>query len=178
VTASVASTFDTVGTRTANRQWYANRKPPSTDWRLGTLGVTAGTGPGSPLAGTADLASEPQFRDGLSPRRHSPYSQGDVQQDRMRLGGAPASRVVRAAFISSSAEDGGSGDPQYPGATVAVSPGALHRVLRAGREPALSVHPDPPPLVRTGTDELGPDGELLRVAMDGHAELRSELTTA
>jgi mannose-6-phosphate isomerase-like protein (cupin superfamily) len=82
---------------------------------------------------------------------------GNVREDRMRLRGAPASRLV------------GSGE------TVTVPPSAIHRVLHAGGEPAVTIHAYSPPLVRTGAYELGPDGELLRIAQDGNEELRSEL---
>jgi quercetin dioxygenase-like cupin family protein len=82
---------------------------------------------------------------------------GNVREDRMRLGGAPVSRLVAA------------------GETVTVPPSAIHRVLHAGDGPAVTIHAYSPPLVRTGAYELGPDGELLRVAMDGHEELRGEL---
>jgi quercetin dioxygenase-like cupin family protein len=77
---------------------------------------------------------------------------GNVREDRMRLGGEPLSRLVRA------------------GETVTVPPSAIHRVLHAGTGPAVTIH-------RTGAYELGPGGELLRIAQDGHAELRGELAT-
>jgi predicted metal-dependent enzyme (double-stranded beta helix superfamily) len=82
---------------------------------------------------------------------------GNVREDRMRLGGPPASRLVGA------------------GETVTVPPSAIHRVLHAGDGPAVTIHAYSPPLVRTGAYELGADGELLRVAMDGNEELRGEL---
>jgi quercetin dioxygenase-like cupin family protein len=85
---------------------------------------------------------------------------GHVREDRMRLGGAPVSRLVGA------------------GETVTVPPSAIHRVLHAGDGPAVTIHAYSPPLVRTGAYELGPDGELLRIAMDGHEELRGELAAA
>jgi quercetin dioxygenase-like cupin family protein len=82
---------------------------------------------------------------------------GHVREDRMRLGGDPTSRLVSA------------------GETVTVPPSAIHRVLHAGIGPAVTIHAYSPPLVRTGAYELGPGGELLRVAQDGNEELRREL---
>jgi quercetin dioxygenase-like cupin family protein len=82
---------------------------------------------------------------------------GRVREDRMRLGGEPASRLMRA------------------GETVTVPPSAIHRVLHAGSGPAVTIHAYSPPLVRTGAYELGPGGELLRIAQDGNEELRGEL---
>jgi quercetin dioxygenase-like cupin family protein len=82
---------------------------------------------------------------------------GQVREDRMRLVGAPASRLARA------------------GETVTVVPSAIHRVLHAGDGPAVTIHAYSPPLVRTGAYELSPSGELLRVAQDGNEELRGEL---
>ena len=85
---------------------------------------------------------------------------GNVREDRMRLGGEPLSRLVRA------------------GETVTVPPSAIHRVLHAGTGPAVTIHAYSPPLVRTGAYELGPGGELLRIPQDGHEELRGELAAA
>ncbi len=82
---------------------------------------------------------------------------GQVREDRMRLGGDALSRLVHA------------------GETVTVPPSAIHRVLHAGVGPAVTIHAYSPPLQRTGAYELGPGGELLRVAQDGHEELRGEL---
>ena len=83
---------------------------------------------------------------------------GNVCEDRMRLGAEPVRRHLG------------------PGDTVTVPASAIHRVLHEGSGPAVTLHAYSPPLVRTGAYELGPDGELLRVAMDGHEELRGELT--
>jgi len=80
---------------------------------------------------------------------------GQVREDRLRLGQAPRSRVL------------GSG-PVFTVPSVAI-----HRVLHAGTAPAVTLHAYSPPLIRTGADRIGPDGELERELLSGAAELHA-----
>lgn len=81
---------------------------------------------------------------------------GRVREDRLTLGGAPRSRELGA------------------GATFTVPPVAIHRVLHAGDQPAVTIHAYSPPLRRTGAYRVGPEGELERAAQPYQAELRAE----
>jgi quercetin dioxygenase-like cupin family protein len=81
---------------------------------------------------------------------------GRVREDRLTLEALPRSREIG------------------PGATFTVPPVAIHRVLHAGDEPAVTIHAYSPPLQRTGAYRLGPNGELEREALDFEAELRAE----
>jgi mannose-6-phosphate isomerase-like protein (cupin superfamily) len=81
---------------------------------------------------------------------------GRVREDRLTLGGAPRSRELSA------------------GATFTVPPVAIHRVLHAGDQPAVTIHAYSPPLRRTGAYRIGSDGELQREAQPYEAELRAQ----
>jgi quercetin dioxygenase-like cupin family protein len=81
---------------------------------------------------------------------------GRVREDRLTLGAWPRSRVLSA------------------GTTFAVAPGAIHRVLHTGHEPAVTIHAYSPPLRRTGAYRIGAGGELERESQDYQAELRAE----
>ena len=81
---------------------------------------------------------------------------GRVREDRLRLDGAPISREIE------------------PGTTFTLPPVAIHRVLHAGNQPAVTIHAYSPPLRRTGAYRVGDDGELERVSQPFEAELRSE----
>jgi quercetin dioxygenase-like cupin family protein len=82
---------------------------------------------------------------------------GQVREDRLTLEAIPRSRVLG------------------PGTTFTVPPVAIHRVLHAGDEPAVTIHAYSPPLRRTGAYRLGPNGELEREAVDYEEELRAEV---
>jgi mannose-6-phosphate isomerase-like protein (cupin superfamily) len=81
---------------------------------------------------------------------------GSVREDRLTLGSEPRSRELG------------------PGTTFTVPPVAIHRVLHAGRGPAVTIHAYSPPLRRTGVYRVGPHGELEREALDYQDELRAE----
>jgi mannose-6-phosphate isomerase-like protein (cupin superfamily) len=81
---------------------------------------------------------------------------GRVREDRLTLGSAPRSRELRA------------------GTTFIVPPVAIHRVLHAGEEPAVTIHAYSPPLRRIGAYRTGPDGELERETQPFEVELRAE----
>jgi hypothetical protein len=51
---------------------------------------------------------------------------------------------------------------------------AIHRVLHAGDQPAVTIHAYSPPLRRTGAYRIGSDGELQREAQPYEAELRAQ----
>jgi hypothetical protein len=55
-----------------------------------------------------------------------------------------------------------------------VPPVAIHRVLHAGEQPAVTIHAYSPPLSRTGAYTIGVDGELERESQPFEAELRAE----
>jgi quercetin dioxygenase-like cupin family protein len=79
---------------------------------------------------------------------------GQVREDRLRLGGAPESRLIG------------------PGETLVVPPVAIHRVLHAGDRPAVTIHAYSPPLRSTGAYRIGPAGELERASVSYEEELR------
>ncbi len=81
---------------------------------------------------------------------------GCVREERLRLGSAPAARVMG------------------PDSTFTVPAVAIHRVLHAGEGPAITIHAYSPPLTRTGTYHVGPTGELERSSRSGEEELRAE----
>jgi quercetin dioxygenase-like cupin family protein len=81
---------------------------------------------------------------------------GQVREERLRLGAAPEARVGE------------------PGTTLVVPPTAIHRVLHAGEGPAVTIHAYSPPLTRTGTYSVGPGGELERASLPYDEELRAE----
>ena len=81
--------------------------------------------------------------------------EGQVREERLRLGAAPSSRVIG------------------PGSTFLVPPSAIHRVLHAGSAPAVTIHAYSPPLRRTGAYWVGPGGELERTSQTFEQELRA-----
>jgi mannose-6-phosphate isomerase-like protein (cupin superfamily) len=85
---------------------------------------------------------------------------GSVREERLTLGGAPRGRELGA------------------GARFTVPPVAIHRVLHAGDEPAVTIHVYSPPLTRTGAYRVGPDGELERESLSCEEELRAEAAPA
>jgi mannose-6-phosphate isomerase-like protein (cupin superfamily) len=84
--------------------------------------------------------------------------EGDVREERLRLGETPEARVLS------------SGERLFVPAT------AIHRVLHTGSAPAVTIHAYSPPLRRTGSYRTGPRGGLERVAQPYEQELRAELT--
>jgi hypothetical protein len=81
---------------------------------------------------------------------------GRVREERLTLGSTPRGREFG------------------PGANFTVPPVAIHRVLHAGSDPAVTIHAYSPPLRRTGAYRVGVDGELHREALTCEAELRAE----
>jgi oxalate decarboxylase/phosphoglucose isomerase-like protein (cupin superfamily) len=79
-----------------------------------------------------------------------------VREERLRLAGAPTSRLMRS------------------GTTFYVPPTAIHRVMHPGGGPAVTLHAYSPPLARTGAYRLGEGGELERLSMSYEEELRAE----
>ena len=79
---------------------------------------------------------------------------GAVREERLVLGGPPASRVVHA------------------GESLTFAASDIHRVSHAGAEPAVTVHAYSPPLWRMGAYEVAPDGALRRHSMSYAEELR------
>ena len=81
---------------------------------------------------------------------------GRVREERLTIGSAPLAREIG------------------PGEAFTLPPVAIHRVLHAGEEPAVTIHVYSPPLTRTGAYSVGPDGELERESLSYEAELRGE----
>jgi hypothetical protein len=81
---------------------------------------------------------------------------GRVREDRLTIGGPPRSREIG------------------PGTTFTLTPVAIHRVLHAGDQPAVTIHAYSPPLRRTGAYRIGAQGELERESQPFEAELRGE----
>jgi quercetin dioxygenase-like cupin family protein len=79
---------------------------------------------------------------------------GQVREDRLRIGGPPIARTLG------------------PRSTFSVPPTAIHRVLHGGGGPAVTIHAYSPPLTRTGAYWIGPDGDLQRVSQCHDQELR------
>jgi quercetin dioxygenase-like cupin family protein len=79
---------------------------------------------------------------------------GAVREERLRLGDPPRARTISA------------------GKTFTVPPVAIHRVLHAGDEPAVTLHAYSPPLVYTGTYRIDEHGELQRELLSIEHELR------
>jgi predicted metal-dependent enzyme (double-stranded beta helix superfamily) len=79
---------------------------------------------------------------------------GAVREERLVLGGPPATRTVTAgqAFTFGAAD--------------------IHRVSHTGAEPAVTIHAYSPPLWRMGAYEVLPTGELRRWSMSYAEELR------
>jgi quercetin dioxygenase-like cupin family protein len=85
---------------------------------------------------------------------------GRVREDRLTLSGQPLSREIG------------------PGTTFTLPPVAIHRVLHAASEPAVTVHAYSPPLRRTGAYRVGADGSLERESQPFEVELRGEPAAA
>jgi mannose-6-phosphate isomerase-like protein (cupin superfamily) len=85
---------------------------------------------------------------------------GRVREDRLTLSRQPVSREIG------------------PGTTFTLPPVAIHRVLHAGTEPAVTIHAYSPPLRRTGAYRLGEDGTLERESQPFEVELRGEPAAA
>jgi mannose-6-phosphate isomerase-like protein (cupin superfamily) len=81
--------------------------------------------------------------------------EGQVREDRLRLGDAPRSQTFG------------------PGSIFTVPAVAIHRVLHAGDVPAVTLHAYSPPLDRTGAYRIAPDGELERELLSSEEELRA-----
>jgi hypothetical protein len=81
---------------------------------------------------------------------------GCVREERLTIGSTPRARELG------------------PGTVFNVPPVAIHRVLHAGSAPAVTIHAYSPPLTRTGSYRVGPDGELERESLPFEAELRAE----
>ena len=81
---------------------------------------------------------------------------GRVREERLTLGSPPRSHELG------------------PGAVFNVPPVAIHRVLHAGDQPAVTIHAYSPPLQRTGAYRTGPDGALERRSLPLEIELRGE----
>jgi hypothetical protein len=79
---------------------------------------------------------------------------GAVREERLVLGGAPASRTTAA------------------GEAFTFDPADIHRVSHAGGEPAVTIHAYSPPLWRMGAYEVLPTGELRRWSLSYAEELR------
>ncbi len=80
---------------------------------------------------------------------------GQVREERLRIDDAPRSRVFG------------------PDSIFTVPAVAIHRVLHAGEEPAVTIHAYSPPLVRTGAYRISADGELERELLSSEEELRA-----
>jgi quercetin dioxygenase-like cupin family protein len=80
---------------------------------------------------------------------------GRVREDRLTIGGPPHSRELG------------------PGATFTLAPVAIHRVMHAGDQPAVTIHAYSPPLRRTGAYRIAVDGELERESQSFEAELHA-----
>jgi hypothetical protein len=77
-----------------------------------------------------------------------------VREERLVLGGAPATRTVGA------------------GGGFSFGAADTHRVSHTGEEPAVTIHAYSPPLWRMGAYEVLPTGELRRWSMSYAEELR------
>ena len=81
---------------------------------------------------------------------------GRVRDERLSLGSAPRAREFGA------------------GQRFNIPPNAIHRVIHAGEQPAITLHAYSPPLLRMGAYTVGPEGELEREALSCEQELRAE----
>ncbi len=80
--------------------------------------------------------------------------EGQVREDRLRIGSAPSSRTVSA------------------GEAFTFDASDIHRVLHAGDQPAVTIHAYSPPLWRMGAYEVSPGGQLKRHSVSYAEELR------
>lgn len=78
---------------------------------------------------------------------------GAVREERLRLGGPPASTVAG------------------PGERLRFGPADIHRVMHHGTEPAVTLHAYSPVLRRMGQYTFDDEGRLLRHALDEDEEL-------
>lgn len=85
---------------------------------------------------------------------------GAVREERLRLLGDPISGVHSA------------------GASFTFDGAEIHRVVHAGRRPAVTVHAYSPVLRRMGQYVADDDGQLLRHALNEDTELRADLAAA
>ena len=83
---------------------------------------------------------------------------GAVREDRLLVGGPPASRVVAA------------------GASFSFAASDIHRVLHPATRPAVTLHAYSPPLWRMGAYEVRADGALTRHSLSYAEELRRSPT--
>jgi quercetin dioxygenase-like cupin family protein len=81
---------------------------------------------------------------------------GRVRDERLALGAEPRAREFAA------------------GQRFNIPPNAIHRVIHAGAEPAITLHAYSPPLIRMGAYKVGAQGELERQALSCADELRAE----
>jgi predicted metal-dependent enzyme (double-stranded beta helix superfamily) len=81
-------------------------------------------------------------------------AQGSVREDRLRVGGAPETRVYAENEVL----------------TFAVSD--IHRVRHESGEPAVTIHVYSPPLERSGAYVFDPSGALRRQPLPADQELR------
>lgn len=79
---------------------------------------------------------------------------GAIREERLVLGGPPASRLVSA------------------GQSLTFAASDIHRVSHAGSEPAVTLHAYSPPLWRMGAYEVRTDGTLARHSVSYAEELR------
>ncbi|MEA2482831.1 MAG: hypothetical protein QOC55_778 [Thermoleophilaceae bacterium] len=81
-------------------------------------------------------------------------AQGAVREDRLRVGGAPHSRVYQA------------------GEVLAFEGSDIHRVRHVSGEPAVTIHAYSPPPQRSGAYIFDTSGSLLRRSVPATQELR------
>jgi predicted metal-dependent enzyme (double-stranded beta helix superfamily) len=86
--------------------------------------------------------------------------QGLVLEERMTVGGRPASRV------------------HMPGAVFDFGASDIHRMSHAGGGPAISIHAYSPPLIRMGAYAVDVAGVLTRSSISYTEELRPRETAA
>jgi quercetin dioxygenase-like cupin family protein len=81
---------------------------------------------------------------------------GRVRDERLAIGAEPHAREFAA------------------GQRFDIPPNAIHRVIHAGEQPAITLHAYSPPLIRMGAYKIGAQGELERQALSCEDELRAE----
>jgi len=81
-------------------------------------------------------------------------AQGSIREDRLRVGGAPHSRVYEA------------------GEVLTFEGSDIHRVRHESGAPAVTIHVYSPPPQRSGAYLFDPDGSLLRRSIPADQELR------
>jgi predicted metal-dependent enzyme (double-stranded beta helix superfamily) len=81
-------------------------------------------------------------------------ARGSVREDRLRVGGAPHSRVYEA------------------GEVLTFDGSDIHRVRHVSGEPAVTIHVYSPPPERSGAYIFDPSGSLLRRSVPASDELR------